>query len=311
MKTINSKRLVVLFFCIVLLLAFLLTGCINGKTSDDDGNESTTEDTTQTNAPLPTYDDFEPATDEEGSALTTIVYDDEGNSTPYRVYEQKQNSNTQNETTPEDEDPSTYVVSPTEENGEISPVNKIAEILNSGNYRFAGYMPANDGEDPTKMDIMVCGTNMRITTDMDGISIEIRIINNAMYMVNPEKKTYAELSSTIMKTMGLNIDDLNVSELSDALSKGFNTTKNPAASPANLDGKSVTRYTYDLSDGGRTNLYLDGEKPIKMEKINADGSTTEYIIEVLEGGITMDDINIQSDLQKQNIASFIVGLMPS
>lgn len=147
-----------------------------------------------------------------------------------------------------------------------------------GEYRMAGVMEKVD--DKSSMEIAVTKQkSIYMTTDMDGATIGIlRDPDGNFYLVNPVGKTCLELSSTVMKLLGMSTDDIE---------KGVNQSMNAVSFAYPAETATVTYRereliccTYYYDNGKIEKFYLTADGNIVYIESYSSADTWDNTVEV-------------------------------
>ena len=193
------------------------------------------------------------------------------------------------------------------ENTELVPiadnsvVNKFIDTLNSGRFGIYGTM-SSDGE-TIPITFIKNGDDVRMSAELSGVALDMASIGGTIFLVSNEKKSYIELTESIMNTLGLDVNDLNLD---------FGTVKSGnelVEGDGEYKGKTVKTYTSTAPEG-IMKFYVDGENLEKIEMYDLQGNCTTIIeTDNVRGDITAADIAIPEDYEKKSYVSFIADLM--
>ena len=193
------------------------------------------------------------------------------------------------------------------ENTELIPiatnetVDKFIDILNSGKFGLYGKMTSEGESIP--ITFIKNGSDVRMSAEMSGISMDMASIDGTMYLISNEKKSYIELTDSIMSTLGLDIGELELDF--GEVASGNELIEDDGE----YNGKAVKIYTSTAPDG-ILKFYVDGDKLVKIEMYDLEGICHTMIeTEKVRGDITAADIEIPADYEKKSYVSFIADLM--
>jgi len=302
----NIKKFLMIFAGSVIILAIVMAGCSGGRPPDE-----TTEGTTKTPKPAIEGDGIERVTDADGSPVTTIIYDADGNGTAHYLYK-KTTQHTESNDPTGGEDPTGETEEDTiiiiDDDSVYEHVRAIADALNTGNFHFVGRLDPDD--ESAVMDITIFEANCRLMTELDGIKLDVRMIDGSIFFINKDKKTYAELSKAIAATYNLDLSAMDISSLTDQFKANIDVSATPEMSTAVLNGRNLTYYTYTKDSGTRIRFYFDGDTCVRLDIINSDGTVaSELDVVSIAGNITKDDVMIPADYKSQNILLFMVDFI--
>ncbi|MBR5428558.1 MAG: hypothetical protein IK118_09440 [Clostridia bacterium] len=195
----------------------------------------------------------------------------------------------------------------TPENTELIPiarndtVDKFVDTLNSGKFGIYGKMTSEGESIPIAF--VKNGDDVRMSAEMSGISMDMASIGGKMYLVSNEKKSYIELTDSIMDTLGLDISQLD-------LEFGQVATGNELIEDdGEYNGKAVKVYTSTAPDG-ILKFYVDGDDIQKIEMYDLQGICHTMIeTSQVRSDISAADIEIPADYEKKSYVSFIADLM--
>ncbi len=152
------------------------------------------------------------------------------------------------------------------------------KAYHTGQYYMSGVMEKEDGK--SAMEVAVTKQkSIYMTTDMDGTTIGIlRDPNGDFYLVNPIGKTCLELSSAVMKLLGMSTDDIEA---------GVNNAMNnvsftyPAETTTVIyRERELICCTYLYDNGKIEKFYLTAEGTIVYIKSYSSADTWDNTVEV-------------------------------
>lgn len=182
--------------------------------------------------------------------------------------------------------------------------NVLAQIRSffNGKYYFDGSMISGGTQAPTEM--AMDGNNFQVYTEMEGLDIAVMNMDDTMYLMNPEKKTYIEINAALKSLMG--VDD-------DAFSFEFNKIKFDSDSPTSVTeatymGKSAICYTYKDSENCIEFITVGNE--IKQITQYSSSSEAKTILQADEFSAEIpDDMLTFKGYSKTNMISFMKDFM--
>ncbi len=181
-----------------------------------------------------------------------------------------------------------------------------------GQYYMSGVMEKAD--DKSAMEIAVTKQkSIYMTTDMDGASIGIlRDPNGNFYLVNPAGKTCLELSSAVMKLLGMSTDDIEkgVNQSMD----GVTFTYPNETATVTYRERELICCTYYYDNGKIEKFYLTADGVIVYIESYASADVWDNTVEVTEFSeeVPAEYISPTSDYTKykgiSGMVDFIGGL---
>ena len=156
--------------------------------------------------------------------------------------------------------------------GLMIPANNQYDIYRSNSFYVKGAM--FDGVSRQNMEIGIDGNVVYMLSEFDGVQMAIQIIGKDLYIILPAKKTYYKMDKTLLDMLGMSQEDLipadsldfgDLPDLQDA----------DSVSEALYNGKTCTLYRFDLENGYRFVVAMDGEKLLYTESFSPSGNLTE------------------------------------
>ncbi|MCD7774857.1 MAG: hypothetical protein LUH40_04670 [Clostridiales bacterium] len=172
----------------------------------------------------------------------------------------------------------------------------------SGTYYLDGSMLV--GSDETPIEMAMNGSNVEVFTEMEGMDIAMLQLDGKIYLLNPDTKKYMELSSTLMKTMGVSEEDFSFS----FTNLNFDGSNPSSVTQATVDGASATCYTY-IGSNASVDFFAVNDEIVQIEIESTESGTTtvlkidEFSASVPSGMLTL------SGYSKTNMISFFSALM--
>ena len=183
------------------------------------------------------------------------------------------------------------------------PFAEVVNIINSGSYAMEGTMTS--GADNIPVGITFCGDMTRMSTDMDGMVLDMAMADGQIYLINPSNKTYMTLTESLMNMMEMDASDLDASEMRWQLADASTAQK----ATVTIDGQSVDCYTIGEANGS-LKIYMSGSEVVQIDVLNTSGNTTgAYKLTSFRGNITEADILPGDDYSSKNFMSFFMDLM--
>lgn len=180
-------------------------------------------------------------------------------------------------------------------------VDKFIDILNSGRFSISGKMSADNETIP--MSFVKNGNDIRMSAELSGIQMDMASVGGKMYLISNEKKSYIELTDSIMTSLDLDPSDLKLEfgQVTD--------TNNLVENDGEYNGKAVKTYT-SRSPEGSMMFYIDNDDLVKLEMYDTQGRCTTIIEpDQIRGDITAADVAIPKDYEKKSYVSFIADIM--
>ena len=151
--------------------------------------------------------------------------------------------------------------------------NNEYDIYRSGGFYLTGSM--NDGSGVHPMEAAKSDDLFYMCSDMEGQQVAIQVIGNDVYMIHSGKNAYYKMDKATMSILGLDLDDLK---------NEVNMGAMPALSEADtvtdglLDALEPCRiYTFRTSDGGCTQIYMNGDRFLGMDSFTSNWVRTESL----------------------------------
>ena len=145
------------------------------------------------------------------------------------------------------------------------------DIITSGTFDLSGSVKDTDGS-VTPLEIARTPSSVYMLSSIDGVSMGALIADEKTYMICPSKKCYLEITSSMLKLMDMDMDELvdasqysfsDLGKLSDAVSTTTET----------FNGTSCTAYKFNKSDTSIITFYMNGTKLLGFTSANSDGSS--------------------------------------
>lgn len=334
-----NKKLVVLL-AVVLAFACVFTACNNNK--KDPGKANVTEGGLTSLTTLVTYavseTQYQYITGTDGAPVTVAVTDADG-ATHYYIQAVKPDEQSAQSST---EAPATVTVTdaqgepvmvtnvegssviatetvpttagstpsaPAAANTELVPVtenkavDRFIDMLNSGTFGIYGTM-SSDGE-TIPMTFIKDGSDVRMSAQLSGIEMDLASLDGKIYLISNSKKSYIEMTDSIMNSLGLDLDDMSLDFGQISNSGGL------VEDDAQYNGKAVKTYT-STSQEGFMKFYVDNDDLVKLEMYDPQGRCTTMIEPTQIKGkdqLTAADLAIPEDYEKKSYVSFIADIM--
>ena len=241
-----------------------------------------------TNAPVTQATVTAPVTDAAGSTVPAA-------STPATTAKSGTPATTANSTPP-----TTAAQQPAAQTG----VNEY-DVLRSGVFYCVGSMKDSEGTNP--MEIAITSNSIYMATKMDNVDMSLLQSDGKIYMIYPAKQMYLEVNKAIQKLVGLDAD-----EMLNAEALGFSEMKPlseaDTVADGELNGTSCKIYTFNKESGIRTVVYMNGNKLLAFENIDADGSRATTYITSISGAIPADKSAPPANYKKANMLEFMTAM---
>ncbi len=295
-----KKSFVILSVCLIAVV--LLTGCNSGK-----NEETTAEETTGSvfsPAPGETYDDMnglpsdiipgvssgeaasgtsgntsagseEAYTDAAGTTAAHTSGSSEGTDTPTQDNSASGGSSA-GQLSPGNQSSGNQSSSGQSSSGGSSsapvqvPANNEYDIVRSGTFYIKGSMVESNGvSSPLEMAVTSDSVYM-LSEFSEGVDIGMLMKNGTMYMIYPKEKAYMEMNDSIMKMVGI---DMNEMVESDAVNFSEFGSLSEAYSVVNeiYNGIDCQVYYIDAGESGSMRVYMNGDRLLRFAKYSDEG----------------------------------------
>ena len=161
----------------------------------------------------------------------------------------------------------------------LEPAVNQYDILRTGTFYLEGDMDGNGS--PMKM--AVSKELVYLEAYTDGIAIGYLVKGKDVYLLSPADKVYHRITAAdkaLMKSADIEfMDETEVRSMVDE----FGFDKMPpldqadTVTGAKLDGTPCAVYTYNLSDGSKTCVYMYGYRLLAFSSVSADGKTVSMM----------------------------------
>ena len=149
-----------------------------------------------------------------------------------------------------------------------APANSEYSILKTGTFYMTGSMIDKTAA-KTPMEIAITPDSLYMLADFNGVPMGMLINGKKLYMIYPAKKSYLELSESIMSMAGLDVGELMDSDSINFDSYGELSEAKKVAEAA-LNGRVCQVYYFDVN-GGESRVYMDGTKLVRLASYDANG----------------------------------------
>ncbi len=149
-----------------------------------------------------------------------------------------------------------------------APSTSEYDILKSGTFHMSGTMTDKTGT-ITPMEVAITPDSIYMLSDFSGVPMGMLIKDNKVYMIYPDKKSYLELSDSLMSMAGLDVTELTNS---DSVNFGSYGMLNEAASVTQVvhNGRTCQVYSFKV-DSGESRVYMDGTKLVRLASYDTGG----------------------------------------
>lgn len=204
-----------------------------------------------------------------------------------------QDANTQGG--PSSSDPSASVTAPSGNQAEQEsavqniqvPASNEYDILRTGSFYMKGSLIDQTGT-ATPMEIAITPSSVFMLSDFSGATMGLLIANDVLYMIYTDKQAYLELSDSLMKMAGMDMNELDVSGSLDFSSYGSLAEANKVTEE-NYNGRVCQVYHFTKDEGGETRIYMDNSKLVRIATYTSSGKfTSSNEIEYITGSVPAD-----------------------
>ncbi len=162
----------------------------------------------------------------------------------------------------------------------LEPAVNQYDILRSGTFYIQSRM---DGGEPLKMAL----NKDVVYIEMAEADLQMGYLakGNKVYFVDPANKSYHQITAADKLLMKSIVKDMELPEADEirGMAEDFGFASMPALSKANrvaggkMNGVPCAVYTFNLSDGSKTNVYMYGYRMLAMDAVDQNGSRTNLI----------------------------------
>lgn len=178
------------------------------------------------------------------------------------------------------------------------------DILRSGTFYCTGSMKDEYETNPLEMAITANSIYMR--TEMEGVEMALLQKDGKIYMIYPEKKIYLEVSKTLQNLMGIDDGMLSADDLGFADMKPLDTADTVA--DGELGGVPCKIYTFIQDSGSRSVIYMDGNRLLAFETVDASGSRVTTYITSITADVPADKRDLPAGYKKVGLLKFMNAL---
>ena len=296
--------------CVIVAVAMACTGCLSfsthllEETTIQAGNETTAFAETTLIADTTDIAGAESTTDGGIQETTSAVAQE--TTTVGSVQETTTVPSVQETTTVSSSQPTTNLSAP-ENTTAAGVVKSDYDILREGVFYCKGTMVDSTGTVP--MEMAFSGSSVYITAAIDGINVGMLFNDKDVYMINVDKKTYMEVGDTLLKTL-----DMNREEMLESMDFGFESFGNLSdadeKTTVDVNGVACDCYVFRNDNGSMTHIYMNGNSLKGFASADSSGKViSANYIDYFTGDVPAYMINPSSALTKQNMVTFMAGLM--
>ena len=169
------------------------------------------------------------------------------------------------------------------------------EYLRSGNFYIQGTMIDSSGES-LPLEMAITPNSVYMLSNFEGAAMGMLINDGTTYMIYPEGKSYLELSSAVLKAMGMGSEDLISS--ADMDYSQYDLANADSTTTENVNGAECTVYIYNNASGS-TRFFMNGNKLVRFATYDANGNP-DTINEVgyITNQVPADKINPPADYKE-------------
>ena len=169
------------------------------------------------------------------------------------------------------------------------------EYLRSGNFYIQGTMIDSSGES-LPLEMAITPNSIYMLSNFEGAAMGMLINDGTTYMIYPEGKSYLELSSAVLKAMGMGSEDLISS--ADMDYSQYDLANADSTTTENVNGAECTVYIYNNASGS-TRFFMNGNKLVRFATYDANGNP-DTINEVgyITNQVPADKINPPADYKE-------------
>ena len=219
-----------------------------------------------------------------GEVKTTVAYKDKNGDIVATTAAPK----TETTTLPSNELNTTVPVQTNTEENEF-------EFLRSGNFYLQGTMTDSSGQS-LPLEMAVTPNSIYMLSNFEGAAMGMLINSGTTYMIYPAERSYLELSSTVLKAMGMGTEDLISS--ADLDYSQYELSKADDTLTETVNGAQCTVYVYNSSSGS-TRFFMNGNKLVRFATYDASGNPdTINDVGYITNKVPADKINPPADYKE-------------
>ena len=161
------------------------------------------------------------------------------------------------------------------------------------------------GKERTPLSLTCLGDDVRMSSDFEGKSMDIAIVNEKIYLINNDAQTYMILNSLVASTMGIDIDELQSGNFAFELAPASTATREKTV----FNGREADKFTVGAGSGMMDVYVVDG-KIERFEKSGSDpNSGAVYELNSFTDQVSAEDIEPDPSFKKQNMLAFFSSMM--
>lgn len=168
---------------------------------------------------------------------------------------------------------------------------------------FEGVMYQDGTGSP--MAIAFNGDDYDVFTSLDGIEIAIMKVGGKIYMKRPGIKQYVELNDTLLSTLDLSLDDINM----DLGGKNYNSQQLEGVDTVTINGKDGLRYRYKSATGHSEFYCLDGKIVEIQIKDNDFNLLSKLQVDVFSTSIPSDQLNLTGYTEAKSLFAMLSDIV--
>ena len=178
---------------------------------------------------------------------------------------------------------------------ETLPLANEFDYLRNGSFYLQGTMTDSFGQS-LPLEMAVTPNSVYMLSNFEGAAMGILISNGTAYMIYPPEKSYLELSSAVMKAMGMTTDDL-ISSADLDYSK-YDLANADATATETVNGVECTVYLFKEAFGS-TRFFMNGCQLVRFGSYDLFGHPdTVNDIGYITDQVPADKINPPADYKE-------------
>ncbi|MBQ6019853.1 MAG: hypothetical protein IJL26_06700, partial [Clostridia bacterium] len=180
---------------------------------------------------------------------------------------------------------------------------RFVKAINGSRYRMDGYMI--NGSERTPLSMICYGNNIRMSSNFEGKSLDIAIVDGKIYLINNDAHTYMILNSIVASAMKINIDDLK----SDNFNFNIGSADSATRTATEFDGQPAEKFTVTAGSGEMDVYIVDGQIK-RFEKSDGDPEHGAiYELNSFSDEVSPEDVAPNADYEKQSMFAFMGDMM--
>lgn len=190
-----------------------------------------------------------------------------------------------------------------------APASSEYDIVRSGTFHIKGSMVDSTGTtSPLEMAVTPDSVFM-LSEFSEGVDIAMLVKNDIMYMIYPKEKAYMEMSDSLMKMAGLDVDEMISSDAVDFTEYGALSEAYYVVDEIYNGIDCKVYYIKDASEGSMR-VYMNGDRLLRFAKYSPDGvflSATE--VEYISATVPADRSAPSADYKAYKGITGMAGFM--